>query len=102
MDTTQSLYCKVYVDMDDAEASLIDLVSHILAAKSKRRTISTAQAEIDVIANDEFDPSKRSREDDQFLFYRFYLDIFPTEEASRQKYIQLLSKLLSGLWRSGC
>lgn len=102
-DETQKLYCKVFADTDMSEKQLVFLVWQISSGRpGALRTVSTPNYEADIIENDEFNPYKRSKGDDQFLFYRYYLDVVPTPDASRQDYVKAVSNLLDGLWRGGC
>jgi hypothetical protein len=66
------------------------------------RTVSTSEFQVDVVVNEDFDERRRSQNHDQFLFYRYYLDIEPTENATRQRYVESVGNLLEGLWQSNC
>ena len=77
MSDTPKLYCKVYLDAEAEKGQLLDLVASITAGSIKMRTVSSPVLQADLVANEDFDETKRCEGKDQFLFYRYYLDIEP-------------------------
>jgi hypothetical protein len=99
---SDNMYCKIYVDSHAEKARLLDLIAVIISGSIKMRTVSSPEFEVDLVVNEEFDEARRVQNADQFLFYRYYLDIEPTECVRRERYVESVSNLLEGLWRSGC
>jgi hypothetical protein len=102
MGIAQELYCKVYIDTDWDKDRLTDLIARISKGTVSRRTVVSVDYEGDVLHNEDFDSAKITGENDEFLFYRYYLDVFPGGHASRGQYIKSIGNLLEELWRSGC
>ncbi len=104
MDDNKTMYCKIYVDSDMNEDQLMGLITRITSGSviSRISTVSTEDFNIYIDSNEDFDESRRLRGQDQFLFYRYYLDIDPTDNATQVRYIESVSNLLQGLWLSGC
>ena len=103
MDAMRSLYCKVFVDADITEDELLEAVSEITHGVPRiGRTVTSADCEVDVVSNEDFDRAKRVDGDDQFLFYPYYLDVLPAAQVSRERYIKSIGDLLESLWRAGC
>ena len=97
-----NMYCKVYVDTDTDKGQLLGLLTRITSGSVRMRTISAADYEMDVVINEDYDESKSLEGEDQFLFYRYYLDIEPTDRTTREQYVRSIGNLLEGLWRSAC
>ncbi len=100
MSDTPNMYCKVYLDSQADKGQLLDLLANIISGSIKMRTVSSSELQVDLVVNEDFDESRRSQGEDQFLFYRYYLDIEPTENAPRERYVKSVGSLLEGLWRS--
>jgi hypothetical protein len=98
------MYCKLFVDCTIEENQLLALIASITsgAIKNKTGTVSSADFELYLDVNDDFDETRRLQGEDQFLFYRYYLDIEPTENVPRERYVASVGVLLDGLWQSGC
>src|SRR5438067_4581521 len=98
MSDTPNMYCKVYVDSQADKGQLLDLIAAITSGSIKIRTVSASEFQADLVVNEDFDEVRRSQKQDQFLFYRYYLDIEPTENATRVRYVESVGNLLEGLW----
>ena len=99
----QNLYCKIFVDTEITTTELLDLVRRIAHGERQIiRTVASTDYEADIVDNDDFDPAKSSDAEDGFLFYRYYLDVVPTNQTSREAYIKQVGDLLEGLWQHGC
>jgi hypothetical protein len=93
-------YCKVYVDTDLDKGKLAALLAGLSGGSLSARTIVAADYEIDVLTNEDFHEARR-KHGDGFLFYRYYLDVFPRIEATG-RYVRCVGDLVEGLWNSGC
>jgi hypothetical protein len=103
MNDTPNMYCKLFVDSTSDENQLLALIASITSGtiESKTGTVLSADFELYLDENDDFDETRRLQGEDQFLFYRYYLDVEPTENAPRERYVNAVGNLLEGLWRSG-
>lgn len=102
MSDIPNLYCKVYVDSQAKKGQLLDLLARMISGTIKMRTLSSPDLQIDLVVNEDFDEAKRLSKQDQFLFYRYYLDVEPTEGVALEQYVRSVGVLLEGLWQSGC
>lgn len=100
----QDLYCKLFIDASRLERDeLTELVSSITGERGSR-TIETNILSVDIRLNKEYPSSKFAGSKptdpaDEFLHYRYFLDIFPiTDPVNRGKYIAAIGRLLEGLW----
>ncbi len=89
------LYCKIYLDSDQAHDAVIASIRDAVSGNVTRRTISSTTLQIDVVESEDFDSANRSG-DDRFLFYR-YLDIEPRPGVSRLAYVASVQGLLRRL-----
>lgn len=101
MSSYENLYCKLFIDTDLSENSILVLVASILSGSINRWSVVTELSEIYVNKNDYFDMERRSEKQEGFLYSRYYLDIEPKENADEDNYINSISNLLQGLWTSG-
>ena len=103
MSERENLYCKVFMDFN-GEISDADKLIAMLTKGSIVHSwglIETQCAELDVRRNDDFKTPKELRSTDPantFLFWKYYIDIEPKEDAERQMYISMISQLLLDLW----
>jgi len=102
MSDIQNLYCQVFVDSQAEKGQLLDLLARITSGSINMETVSSPELQIDLEDNEDFDEAKRLSKQDQFLLYRYYLDVEPTEAVALEQYVQSVGGLLEGLWQSGC
>jgi len=95
------LFTKIFLDTDKEKTSVVETVSKIVEGSVTGSTIVTEQAEIYIFNNGDFSEEKRNQESDEFLYYKYYLDIEPMEDVKEKVYIGEISKLLTELWDSG-
>ncbi len=96
------MYCKIYVDSKADKGQLLDLIASINSGSINMRTVSSPELQVDLVVNEDFDEKRTKQNGDQFLFYRYYLDVEPTESVRRERYVESVGKLLERLWQSGC
>ncbi|OBY76287.1 hypothetical protein BBG47_28115 [Paenibacillus sp. KS1] len=77
---------------------LLDTVSTIVMGTISGSSILTKQAEIFIFNNGDFDKDKRNQGNDGFLYYKYYLEIEPTEDVIDRNYVLEISNLLTKLW----
>lgn len=101
MEAQYDLFTKIFLDTDKEKTSVVETVSKIVEGSVTGSTIVTEQAEIYIFNNGDFSEEKRNQESDEFLYYKYYLDIEPMEDVKEKVYIGEISKLLTELWDSG-
>jgi hypothetical protein len=92
------LFTKIFVDSDVDKEMLLDTVSTIVMGTISGSSILTKQAEIFIFNNGDFDKDKRNQGNDGFLYYKYYLEIEPTEDVIDRNYVVEISNLLTKLW----
>ncbi|GGH10945.1 1,4-dihydroxy-6-naphthoate synthase [Paenibacillus segetis] len=98
MEEKFDLFTKIFVDSDVDKEMLLDTVSNIVMGTISGSSILTKQAEIFIFNNGDFDEDKRNQGNDGFLYYKYYLEIEPTEDADDRNYVLEISNLLTKLW----
>lgn len=101
MEAQYDLFTKIFLDTDKEKTSVVETVSKIVEGSVTGSTIVTEQAEIYIFNNGDFSEEKRNQGSDEFLYYKYYLDIEPMEDVKEKVYIGEISKLLTELWDSG-
>lgn len=95
------LFTKIFLDTDLEKTSVVETVSIMVKGSAAGSSIVTEQAEILIFNNGDFDEERRNRGSDEFLYYKYYLDIEPIEGVEETLYITEISKILTKLWDSG-
>ena len=95
------LFCKIYVDTDREEVWLLQVIASHLKGRIEGRTIESDLIAVDVSENEDFDPAKRESDDD-FVFFRYYLDVVSGKGAQRPGYVTAVSSILVLLWGLEC
>ena len=101
MGSQYDLFTKIFLDTDNEKTSVVEEVSKIVNGTVKGSAIVTEQAEIFLFNNGDFSEKKRNQGSDEFLYYRYYLDVEPIEDVDGKDYIGEISTLLTELWDSG-
>lgn len=94
------LFTKIFVDSDVDKEMLLDTVSNYVMGTISGSSILTKQAEIFIFNNGDFDEDKRNEGNDGFLYYKYYLEIEPTEDTNDRNYVLEISNLLTKLWNA--
>lgn len=100
MASEEDLYSKVYVNADVARGDLAQLIADSLDGTASHSSVQVGESEIDIEENDDFDPAQVDTSDG-FLFYRYYLDVMPTDVQTRDGQIAVVSQLLESFWSYG-
>ena len=61
------------------------------------RTIKARWGEIDLRKNSDFEPKMLEKTPDDFIFWKYYLDIEPQKGIEQAKYINQISRLIEEL-----
>ena len=89
----QNLYCKLFIDADIAREELINMITEFTNGRRKLfRTIITDFCEIDVNDNDDYYTEQKP--DNDFLYYKFFLDIEPGLDIEVTQYIHSIAELI--------
>jgi hypothetical protein len=95
------MYCKVFLDSSLSDQSMVTIISRVANGSIDGYSVTSDTMVIDVEDNEDFDEIRRRESRDGFLFYRYYLDIKPTEGVTREEYIKSVGNLLESLWQAG-
>lgn len=98
---THEYYCKVFVNKDIDHRELEVLIGKLISAKNEKRTKTASWGEIDVNINKAAKPPWGKVDDDNFLFWKFFLDIEPLENSTRDEYIKGIIHLMYSLRHNG-
>lgn len=96
----EDLYSKVFVNTDITRGELAHVIAASLDGVVEASTVQAQGGELDIEDNEDFDPEQVDTPDG-FLFYRYYLDVFPAEDQTREGQVAVVSRLLESLWAEG-
>jgi hypothetical protein len=91
-----NLYCKIFLDADASYDDLVAQLQQIIGGVREYHSLSTDLCTVDVRRNDDFDRSRKSGADG-FLYYRYFLDVEPTQPIQRERYVSFIKNILSRL-----
>ena len=94
------LRCKIYLDCEDPRQDVVAKLVRVVHGVADRSTIISPLLAIDVREKGEHRYVKK-RLDKDFLLYRYYLEIKPSNAVENDKYQAAVGRLLGALWRSG-
>lgn len=95
-------YCQIFVNAETlTEKDLLEFIAKYRIKDKYIRTIETEDYVLDVIRNDSYIDRKKNKTHSDFLFYKFFLDINPTENVTRNQYINSIKGLISYLNEGG-
>lgn len=91
------LYCKVFLDTNLSYEELFSIVMNYTGGNKVAFTdINTDWCEISIRKNKEYSVTQYSRDVDDFIYWKYYLDVEPME-SEENTYIKKLSDLLKYL-----
>lgn len=99
--TEERLYCKMFVQSDASRDELIEYLRAVTRGTIDRWTILNSTMEMDVRRNEDARSPRTGPKQDEFLYYRFYIDIEPSPDAKRSEYIHGIGVVLEQLWSRG-
>lgn len=92
-----NLFCKVFIDTDiDYEELFMVVKDHVCGEKEAISYICTNWAEISVKKNKEYFLEKYLLSPDDFLYWKYYLDVQP-KNVEQKEYIKKISHLINDL-----
>lgn len=90
------LYCKVYINTDNTRDELSVIISRYLNTNvNKFYYINGKTFESNILENKDY---KTDNILDDFLYYKFIIEIEPIEESNENEYISEIGNLLEYLW----
>ncbi|MCD1261694.1 1,4-dihydroxy-6-naphthoate synthase [Paenibacillus athensensis] len=101
MQSQYDLFTKVFLDTDYEKKKVVEMVCQLGEGAASGSVITTQLSEIFVFHNEDFSEKKRNQGNDEFLYYRYYLDIEPVTGAGEKIYMDAIAKLVKGLWEAG-
>jgi hypothetical protein len=98
---SENLYCKIFVDVEATREAVVAMAAECCAGTVGKRTVIARHLELDVDDNDDFVPRAKRLDQDDFVRFRYFLDVEPTHDAERSLYIAEIGALLRCLWGKG-
>ena len=96
-----NLFCKIFIDADMEYEKLFTMIKdYIRGEKEAISYISTDWSNISVQKNKEYDMNKYLLNPNDFLYWKYYLDMEP-KNVDEKIYIREIAGLLSGLREQG-
>ena len=93
------LYCKLYVDIDINEQELSKIIADLIHGKMNGRDVRSDILDTHTNKNLDFNCQKENKLRNDFLFYRYFLDVEPAEKnISQNTYIFEIETFLQKLW----
>lgn len=94
---------EIYVDTNTERENLTYALGQLFGSSpDKYNNVETSIGELSVLKNDDFDEQIRKDEENGFLYYRYLLEIEPTEEFGKENAVEFVGKILDYLWSQGC
>lgn len=97
-----NLFTKIFIDTEEDKDTLLKMVQEMVDGSIEQWTISFKSGLIDLVQNDDFGNNNKVKvksSSDQFLYFRYYLDIEPYDNNCSEVYIADISCLLESLWK---
>ncbi|MGA3674031.1 1,4-dihydroxy-6-naphthoate synthase [Lysinibacillus agricola] len=101
MDKGIDLFTKIFIDTNLEKATIIDTIARFIVGTVKGTSIITEQAEFYLFKNSDYIEGISNQTSDDFLYFKYYLEIEPAESAEDCSYILQISCLLTELWDAG-
>lgn len=99
-----SLYCKVFLETPKDRAWAVAALARFLRGEVQGCTVVSDLLELDLLRNEDFDPHRQAG-DDGFLYFRYYLDVVPSQSmlgSRRSDYVTTIASILNLLTCEGC
>lgn len=101
MDENFDLFTKIFLDTNVDKGAVIETVSKIVYGTISGSNVTTEHADIFIFNNGDFNEDKRNQGNDEFLYYKYNLEIEPTEDVENSAFVVEISNLLIKLWDAG-
>ena len=90
--------CQIFVDADVAETELIGIIMRLLLATPGD---GPPRCEAEVVRNPDYDPARRRRFPDGFIYFRYFIDLYSDDDLSLAGRAALVTAVLERLWDDG-
>lgn len=87
--------CKVFVHAEVAEADLIGLTAPVLFVREDNISL-----QVEVVPNEDYDPTRSRQFPDGFVYFRYMLDLYMSDAPVERK-AAITTRLLERLWDWG-
>lgn len=101
-------YCKVFINKDIQRFQLNRIINHIVSGRFDGFdgfdgfNIDTWWGSIYLDDNDAAKPPWGKVNDEDFIYWRYFMDIEPSDEVKREDYIGSIAELMTELYNIGC
>jgi len=104
MKNGSDLYCQIFIDTEMNENEIVKTIKSFINGKimSIETHIKNKILDIQINLNEEYDETRKRDIKSGFLFYPYYLDIFPSENNNEREYISHIKQLISFLEEKNC
>lgn len=93
-----NLYCKIYINSSLDIEELYKCINCVVQGQLEPiRTVKTNWGDIDLKKNSDFEPKRLIKSPDDFIFWRYYLDIEPQKGVEQATYINQITRLIKEL-----
>jgi hypothetical protein len=97
----KDLFCRLYLQTDLPHGELVGLLGRCVGGTVHFNSVRSQELDISVDENDLYDPERSGKGNDRWLYFRYTLEITPSQSADSREYVAAISRLLSSLWSAG-
>lgn len=94
-------YCKVFVNKEIERFKLNRIIKDIVCGRFDGFDIDTWWGSICLKGNEAVMPPWGKVNDDDYIYWRYFMNIEPSDEVEREDYIESISKLMTELYNIG-
>jgi hypothetical protein len=87
----------MFIDTDIGLHELVIMINNFLEGKIFLGDISSQYLSVYIMKNDDYDPIKKDVSDDGPLYYKYFLDIEPSDGVDFETYLIQIKKLIAYL-----
>jgi hypothetical protein len=91
----------MFIDTDIGLHGLVIMINNFLGGKIFLGDISSQYLSVYVMENDDYDPIKKDISGDGPLYYKYFLDIEPSDGVDFEAYLTHIKKLMNYLKNKG-
>ncbi|MBR5684212.1 MAG: hypothetical protein IKW96_13240 [Ruminococcus sp.] len=95
-----AMFCKIFVDSSLEFSSFFGKISKYAGASDEDpilHSLSTEWCDMDVRRNDYYDEKEYSRDKTDFVYWRYYIEVYSSGKAEKDVYTEKLRELISFL-----
>jgi hypothetical protein len=96
--SSDDFYCLLYVDAPVEHPGFVILINDFLNGEMFSRDIDNKYLSLSVMKNEDYDHIKKdSEKNNEFLYYRYYIEIDPAENVDYETFMQHINELITFL-----